>query len=138
MGDIMETEAGLMLVAEKMGVLANRNILKLILILSQRGPLTKREIHQAGLGKVTKVNGYLRFLESTGTVVRVRRRLTTGPPGRQKNKSFYHYFCCDEFIPAALMETISFLRRGHVNKAEAFTRLELDLHMDDRLAFPEI
>jgi hypothetical protein len=134
----MGSEAGLMLVAERMSVLTNRSILKLVLILSQRGPLTLEEIKKAGLGKVNKVISYLKFLESEGIVVRVRRRFTTGPPGRKKNKTFYHYFCCDEFVPTALMETISFIKRGHRAKIEACAQLERDLRLDDRLAFPSV
>jgi hypothetical protein len=138
MPDIMDSEAGIMLVAERMSVLSNRSILKLVLILSQRGPLTLEEIKRAGLGKVNKVISYLKFLESEGVVVRVRRRFTAGPPGRKKNKTFYHYFCCDEFVPTALMETITLIKRGHRTKAEACTQLERDLRLDDRLAFPDI
>jgi DNA-binding transcriptional ArsR family regulator len=137
MADIMDTEAGIMLVAEAMGIMSSKQVLRIMLALAFRGPLTLGEIKRAGLGRPNRILRHLKILEAEGYVKRVRRRFTHGPPGRRKNKTFYHYFCTDEFLPTAVLEIIQMLRRKHETMAEGYAQFERNLRVDDRLLFPQ-
>ena len=123
---ILESEAGMMLLAEEFDFLANTQTLRVLLALSQKGPLAQKEILKLGLGKPYRIKATLKYLMDEGKIVRVKRIFKSKKP-RTPPKNFYHYFMADEFIACALSELMNVLQRSHQDYADSFERLSREL-----------
>jgi len=123
---IMGSEAGLMLLAEEFDFLSNKQTLRILLALSQKGPLTSPEIVKLGLGKPYRIRATLRYLEDEGKIIKVKRVVVSDKP-RTPPKIFSHYFMADEFIANALTEIMFLLQRSHQAYADGFQRLSSEL-----------
>ncbi len=123
---IMESEAGLMLLAEEFDFLANTQVLRILFALSKKGSLTRGEIVKLGLGKPYRIKATLNYLVDEGKIVKVKRVLRSKKP-RTPPKTFHHYFIADEFIATALVEVMDLLQRAHQDYADSFQRLSQEL-----------
>jgi len=123
---IMGSEAGLMLLAEEFDFMASKQVLRILLALSQRGPLTQPEIIKLGLGRPYRIKALLAYLVEDGKIVKVKRSFSSKKPF-EPPQTFNHYFCSDEFIPAALTEVMHVLQRSHQAYADGFKRLRMEL-----------
>lgn len=123
---IMGSEAGLMLMAEEFDFLGDATVLRIMLAVSQKGPLTRKEIVNLGFGKPYRIKNIIRFLVEDGRLVKVKR--VYKPDGQFKPPVTYvQYFCADEFVAAAIHETMCLLERTHTAYADGFKRLQNDL-----------
>jgi len=123
---IMGSEAGLMLLAEEFDFLRDKQVLRILFAISQKGPLTAGEIIKLGLGRPYRIKAMLKYLMDEGKLVRVKRAYR--PEGRRKPpKMFYQYFIGDEFIACALDETMALLERSHLEYSRGFRRLRLEM-----------
>lgn len=121
---LMNSESGIYLIAEEFGFLSSKNVTKLMLALSQRGPLTKRELAKLGWSRPMSIDRHLKLLEDQGLVVKVKRyRLGNN----DRKERFVHYFCANEFIATAISEVVDVLARRHESYAEGFRRMKDDL-----------
>ena len=125
--DLMQSEAGLMLIAEELALLSNKRILPIVLMLAMKSPRATKEITRSGLWKPYRIKKMLEFLEDQGIIVKVRRTTQAGAPGKKTTKRFNHYFCADEFIACALDETMALLERNHQAFADGFRGLRNEL-----------
>lgn len=113
-----------MLLAEEFDFLRNKQILRVMLALALKGPLTKKEFRKLGLGKPYRIKQTLDYLEDEGKIIKVKRVL------KRKSKPplvFVQYFMADEFIAAALAECCAMLERSHRAYADGFKRLAGEL-----------
>ena len=116
----------MMLLAEEFDFLRDKQVLRIMLALSQKGPLTRPEIGRLGLGRPYRTTNLLAYLVDEGKIVKVKRSYR--PEGKFKAPINYnYYYCSDEFIAAALEEVLKMMERSHRAYADGFKRLRLEL-----------
>jgi hypothetical protein len=123
---MMGSEAGMMLMAEEFDFLSDKQILRVMLALSLKGPLHRQDIGKLGLGKPYRIKALLKYLVEEGKIVKVKRSYR--PKGRSKPpQTVVYYYVGDEFISCALEETMGLLERSHLAYSDGFKRLRLEL-----------
>jgi len=125
MASIMQSEAGLMLLAEEFDFLRSKKVLSILLLLATRGPLTKEQIAKSGIGKPYKLRKRLDFLVDQGILVLSKQVYKKAPHIPPKNYTLY--YMADEFIGEAIVETAKLLQRSHQAYADGFRVLRNQL-----------
>lgn len=121
---MMNSEAGMMLMAEEFDFLRNKHTLKIFLALID-GPKTMKQIRAFRFGKPYRITMLLEYLVSEGKIVKVKRVIQD--KFGKRASVFNEYHIADEFLACALSETADLLQRSHQAYADGFEQLSQEL-----------
>lgn len=115
MATLFDSEAGLMLIAEELKLLAYPTAIKILLQMAT-GPQRPGDLLKAG--KLEVILKHRRALEENGTILPVRMLyLKRTLPGRIKKRNkpryYLYYFPVDDSIVSAILEAAEFVVRRH-------------------------
>jgi hypothetical protein len=116
MRSLQDSEAGLMLMAEMLGIMSQKVIMRLLIKIAYGYPVHKSEIVDDRVERKA-----LNFLLDEGHVL----QLWGKRDGESRRKKYL--FPSDEFTRPIFDEVISLLQRQHEERAIAFARLKRDL-----------
>jgi hypothetical protein len=120
----MQSEAGMMLMAEEFDFLRNKHTLRIFLALVD-GPKTKAQLRKSRFGKPYRINLLLDYLVDEGKIVKVKRVIHN--KFAKKHKTFNEYYIADEFLACVLSEICDLLQRSHAAYADGFKQLSGEL-----------
>lgn len=121
---MMNSEAGMMLMAEEFDFLRNKKTLAIFLELVD-GPKTLKELRASRFAKPYRTNLLLEYLCDEGKIVKVKRVIQDSFGKRQS--TFNEYYIADEFLACALAEIADLLQRSHQAYADGFEQLSQKL-----------
>jgi hypothetical protein len=116
---LLESEAGLVLLAELFGIMGQKSALRIIMRLAYGAPLHKSEVVKSSLDR--KI---LTFLIDEGHVLKIKAKRDG-----EKVWGKHYLFLADEHMRCTVEEVVHLLQRMHQERAIAFSRLEKDLSM---------
>lgn len=121
---MMNSEAGMMLMAEEFDFLRNKKTLAIFLALVD-GPKTLKELRAMRFAKPYRTTMLLDYLCNEGKIVKVKRVIHN--KFGKKHSTFNEYYIVDEFLVCALSEIADLLQRSHQDFADGFGQLSQDL-----------
>jgi len=121
---MMNSEAGMMLMAEEFDFLRNKKTLRLFLALVD-GPKTLKQLKAARFAKPYRTVMLLDYLCDEGKIVKVKRVIQN--KFGKRTKVFNEYYIADEFLACALSEIADLLQRSHQAYADGFAQLSQEL-----------